>query len=117
MAKMLVGYIAGKFRGKNAWEVAKNIQAAEKASFDVANLAFSYICPHLNGQHFDGTLNDRYWLDATLELMRRCDFVYIYNPDDLLVSEGTIGEQREATRLGIPIFYNLEDLECWANQL
>ncbi len=108
---MKVVYIAGPFRGKNAWEVEQNIRRVEKLGFQVAQLGASPLMPHTNTRFFDGTLDDRYWLEATLELMRRCDAVLF--TADWMRSTGAQEEEKEARRLGIARFFKLEDLAQW----
>ncbi len=100
---MMVIYIAGKFRGKNAWEIEKNIRLAEEAAHAVAMLGGAPLCPHTNSRFFHGTKIDGFWLQATLTLLRKCDAVYaIKNWQD---SVGARGEVAEADRLSIPVFF------------
>ena len=106
-------YIAGPFRAENAWEVERNIRRAEEMAFRVASeTGAAFVCPHTNSRFFDGTIHGRYWLDATLEIMRRCDAVMVLPGHES--SEGTLGEIAEATRLGIPVFYEFDELAEWA---
>ena len=100
---MRIIYVAGPFRGKNAWEVEKNIRKAEEWSFELAKKGWMFICPHTNARFFDGTQTDEFWLEGTLELMRRCDAVFVCH--GYKDSSGTLGEIKEAEKLGIPIFY------------
>lgn len=99
---MKIIYVAGKFRGKNAWEVFKNVRAAEEVAFQVASLGAMPLTPHLNTANFDGTLDDKFWLDGTMELLRRCDAVMMVPGWE--TSTGATAERREAERLGLPIF-------------
>jgi hypothetical protein len=108
---MKVAYIAGRFRGPNAWAVERNIRKAEELAFAVAELGVMPLCPHTNTRFFDGTLTAGFWLDGTLELMRRCDAVIF--TDDWRLSTGARSEYDEAIRLGIPTFFNTEQLERW----
>lgn len=99
-----VVYIAGPHRADNACLREQNIRRAEEASFRVAQSGDIPLCPHSATRFFDGTLNDAYWLAATLKLLRRCDAI-------LMVagwqnSEGSLGELAEAERLGIPVRYD-----------
>jgi nucleoside 2-deoxyribosyltransferase len=97
-------YVAGKFRGKNHWEVRTNVLRAEEAALQLAiNGAFPVV-PHKNTENFDGLLTDKFWLDGTMELMRRCDGVWIFNQHHLDTSTGTRAEMAEARRLDIPVF-------------
>lgn len=70
---MKVVYIAGKFRGPTAWDVAENVREAERWALKVAHCGGMPLCPHANTAHFDGQLDDSFWLNGTLELLKRCD--------------------------------------------
>lgn len=108
---MRVVYVAGKFRASNAWEVECNIRIAEQAGLEVAALGASPLIPHTNTRFFNGTLTEQFWLDATLALLRKCDAVLaLWN---WRYSEGARGEILEATRLGVPVFYSLQELDDW----
>jgi hypothetical protein len=109
-----VVYIAGKFRGPNAWEVEKNIRKAEELAFAVAEAGAMPLCPHTNTRYFDGTLHAEFWLDGTLELLRRCDAVVF--TADWRESAGARGEWDEARRLGLPRLYSIEEVRQWVHE-
>ena len=95
-------YIAGPFRAKSGWEVEHNIREAEELALIVAETGAVPVCPHTMYRFFNGVLPDQFWLDATLDLLRKCDAI-------LLVprwreSQGAKGERDEAMSLGIPVF-------------
>ena len=99
---MMTVYIAGPFRGPNRWTVKRNVQVAREWALRVAEAGHVPVCPHAMYEDFDGLLTDRFWLDATMELMRRCDaVVMIPGWED---SAGARGELKEALSLGMP---------CW----
>lgn len=54
-----------------------------------------------------------YWLDVTMERMRRCDAVYRYS---MRFSPGSDAEIAEAERLGIPCFFDMEKLAQWVKE-
>lgn len=108
---MKVVYIAGPFRGPTEWDVAKNIHEAAKFAYAVAELNAMPLCPHLNTAPFNGTFTARFWLEGTLELMRKCDAVLLMPTWNR--SEGARAEKEEATRIGIPVFYEVERLREW----
>jgi len=99
---MTVVYIAGPYRGKDAWEVEQNIRLVEETAFLLATNGFVPLSVHTMYRYFNGTLTDTFWLDATMELMRRCDAVVMVG--DFMGSDGSVGEMAEAGRLGIPVF-------------
>lgn len=108
---MIVVYIAGKYRGANAWEVAQHIREAESLAFAVAKLGAMPLCPHTNTAHFDGTLTAEFWLEGTLELMVRCDAVVLVH--NWLESSGARAEAERALVLGMPVFFGPKALERW----
>lgn len=115
---MKVVYIAGPFRAKTPFGVKLNVDAAEKEMHDLVVFAhmhgfkISVLCPHAMTRNLDGTADDPYWLDATLELMRRCDAVLMLPSWE--VSAGARGERAEALRLGMPVFYARHELLDWS---
>lgn len=104
---MKVIYIAGKYRGPNAWAIEQNIRAAEEVAAKVWAMGHAALCPHANSRHMEGVASDEVFLAGTLELMRRCDAVVLVpNWRD---SEGARSEVVEAMRLGLPIIYTWGD--------
>lgn len=102
---MKVIYIAGKYRGPNAWAIEQNIRAAEDVAARVWEMGHVALCPHANSRHMEGVASDEVFLAGTLELMRRCDAVVLVpNWRD---SEGVRAEVAEAHRRGIPVFEGL----------
>jgi nucleoside 2-deoxyribosyltransferase len=98
-------YVAGPYRGKTAWEVAQNIRKAEEWGFLVVQAGHMPVIPHANCAHFDGEGEAQFWLDGTLEMMRRCDAVLVFATEAHgRVSSGTLGEIAEAERLGLPMY-------------
>ncbi len=77
----------------------------------VAGLGAYPIIPHSNTSHFDGLATDTFWLEGTLQLLRRCDAVLM--AEDWERSSGSRAERIEALRLSIPVFYTLESLHSW----
>ncbi len=71
--RMPVVYVAGPFRAPTAWKRERNIREAEMLAFHVAECGAMPLCPHTNTRNFDGELTDEFWLNGTLELLRRCD--------------------------------------------
>lgn len=105
-------YIAGPYRAKTAWEIERNVRAAEEWILPLAELGVLPVVPHAAFRWFHGTMPDEFWLRATLELMRRCDAVFLI--PGWHRSLGTHGEREEAAARRIPVFERLEDLAKWA---
>lgn len=102
-------YVAGPYRGENAWKVEKNIREAENFGYLLAELGAVPVIPHTMYRFWDGTLTAKTWLEITLSLLKRCDAVVML--DGWSNSEGSLGEYEEAKRLRIPIFYPDETLK------
>ena len=111
---MKVIYIAGSYRATNAWLVEQNVRRAEEAAhYIISHAAKPVVClvPHSLGRFFNGTMTAEYWLDATLELMRRCDAVYVLPGSES--SAGTRGEVAEANRLRLPVLISRRAVLTW----
>lgn len=105
----LLVYVAGPYRAPTTWEIQKNIHNARVWGVVVAKAGAYPMIPHSNTAHFDGAVEgDDFWLQGTLEMMRRCDGVFL--TDGWTRSSGSRAEAEEARKLGIPCF----DGEGWA---
>ena len=100
---MKVVYIAGPYRAATAWQIEQNIRRAEAVALNVARLGAMPLCPHALTRHYHGELTDRFWLDGTAELLRRCDAVMFV--DGWEDSEGSRAELDIAIQMKIPTFY------------
>lgn len=111
---MRLVYVAGPFRAETAWGIKCNIHRAEVVGAEVADAGFMPVIPHANTAHFHGLGTDEFWLDGTLEIMRRCDAVVLVPGWE--GSSGTRAEIEEANRLGIPVVHYVSDLTLrWAS--
>ena len=110
MRKKVV-YVAGPFRGANAWEIEQNIRRAETLALEVWRLGAACICPHANTRFFQGAAPDDVWLEGDLELVRRSDALLLAPRWER--SRGATGEVAVAQTHGIPIFYTLDTLAAW----
>lgn len=75
--KQPVGYVAGPFRGANAWEVRENIRRAERVAMECWKTGFAAICPHTNAANGEGFVPDEVWLHGDITIMYRCDAVVV----------------------------------------
>jgi nucleoside 2-deoxyribosyltransferase len=108
-------YIAGPFRSANDNGVEANIRRAEALGLEVAKLGASPVIPHANTRSLHHHVPESFMLEATLELMRRCDaLVLVEGWQD---SQGTRDEMCEAHFLGLPVFYTLFGLKNWLEGL
>jgi hypothetical protein len=106
-----VVYIAGPFRGPNAWEIEQNIRRAEALSLEVWRMGAAALCPHTNTRFFQGAADDSVWLDGDLELLARCDAMLM--TPDWERSTGAKAEREWASVHDMPIFMDINDLREW----
>jgi hypothetical protein len=97
-----VAYIFGPYRAATEYGVLQNVRASENLAAQLWSMRCPAISPHMNTGFFGGLASDQTWLDGTLELLRRCD--YLVGLPGWSKSTGSIGEVREALRLGKPVF-------------
>lgn len=112
---MKLVYIAGKFRGANAWDVEQNTFRARQVGAALAETGrFMPVIPHV--PCFDGLGSPEFWLIGTTQLMLRCDAMFMI-PGSLKDSEGTQREYQAACREGMPVFQRVEDLLRWSGKV
>lgn len=104
-------YVAGPYSADTVEGRSKNIKAAWKAGCQVAALGVYPVVPHMNTAHMDKLQSWEWWIDATLELMLRCNAVLMMEGWEK--SRGARGEEAMAKKVGIPVFYNIVDLAGW----
>lgn len=94
-------YVAGPYRG----DVDRNIAQARSMAVELYKAGHNVITPHMNTAKMDEDtgLPDQFWLDATLELLARCDGI-VMSPD-WEKSEGAKSEHSYAQEHDIPIWY------------
>lgn len=108
-------YIAGPYRAECAVKTSRNINRAEQLGKRVALELPQWfpVIPHKNTELWDysrdvADIKPEYYLEGTLEVMRRCDAVLVL--PDFMRSSGTLAEIKEAERLGIPVYYSVESV-------
>jgi len=126
-------YIIGPFRAETEYERRGNIARAEEAALAVARAGAFYRCPHLHSAHFDGQVDDTYWLGLGLDLLSECDAAYLV-PDRAgfttsgyrsylqagspAASKGSLAEVEFCKRRGLELLNDLVEVEafvrCWA---
>jgi len=108
---MKLVYIAGPYTGQHFYQEYMNVYRAWLMGTEVARLGAMPVIPQQNTAFMDGVQPYRFWLEGTMEIMRRCDAVLVLSDYD--ESKGTLGEIDEARRLDMPLFFDLEDLTIW----
>jgi len=109
---MKLVYIAGPYRATTRWEEEQNCRRAEEAGHEVVELGAYPVIPHANTRPYFGDAQPSdFWLEGTLELMRRCDAVVLLPGWEN--SQGACAESDEAISVGIPIFPSMSELKSW----
>ena len=103
---MKVIFISGKYRAKTEWELEQNIQKAEQRAATLWQLGWAVICPHKNSAHFGGLCDDDIWLMGDIEILKRCDAIYML--PNWRESEGAVAEHKIAEDSHLQIIYELE---------
>ena len=91
-------YIAGPYRGRTTAEITGNIRRAEQYTEKLLRMGFFVYCPHKNTSHLDGCVPETFFLDMGLEMLRRCDAIFVM--PDSEYSLGTAAEIQLARELG-----------------
>lgn len=100
---MKVIYIAGAFRGANAWEIHQNVLRAEEITAKLIGQGYAVICSHKMTENMQGLYDDQIYLDACMELIKRCDAIYMLKGwED---SEGSKEELSLALKEGKEVYY------------
>jgi hypothetical protein len=114
---MKIIYIAGPYRNKSEYQVYENIRVAGLYALQVWMLGGAAICPHKNTAFFGGAYNlpDEVWLTGDLEILSRCDAVYVTHNWER--SNGACTEVEFAKAHDIPVIYSLKDLQAFLSEL
>jgi len=96
---MEVIFISGKYRGN----IEENIIHAEHVAKRLWQEGYIVVCPHLNTARFDGICPDETWLMGYLEILKRCDSIYMLKGWEKSI--GAIEELRLAKNTGKRIYW------------
>jgi len=100
-------FISGAYRADTVKGRSQNIKRARAAAIRMWQAGYAVICPHLNTAHFDGLCDDSVWLEGDLEMLRRCDVIYMMK--GWQDSEGARAELNHAMLWGTEILYEVFD--------
>jgi cell division GTPase FtsZ len=94
-----VVFVSGKYRG----DIEINIAHAMRVAKELWQQGYIVICPHLNTAHFDGICTDNTWLQGYLEILARCDSIFMLR--NWQESEGAKAELALAQKLEKRIYW------------
>ena len=103
---MRVIYVSGSYRNETIGGLFQNIIHARDSAIKLWQGNWVVICPHLNTFLMDGLCGDRVWLEGDLELLSRCDAIYMLN--NYQDSQGALEELELAKKLGLEILFERE---------
>lgn len=105
-------YVAGKYNDSTPYRIEQNVRAAEDVALQIAETRqFSAICPHTQSRNFAGTVDEEYWIKATMAQMEVCaGVVLVGGMYEWQSSPGTMGELKRAFDMGIPVYSSAFDL-------
>lgn len=103
-------YVAGPY---SKGDVEQNVKRAIEIGNGIAYLGMVPFIPHLT-HYWDMRWPHSYqfWLNYDNEWLTVCDALYRFSGE----SSGADAEEGLARSLGIPIFYNMTDLEDWSKR-
>lgn len=107
---MKVIFLAGAYLGQDFNETEENIRLAEKYAIKLWEMGYGVFCPHLNTAHFElkAKVKEDAYKEFDMKILRACDVVFAL--PNWQESEGARTEINEAKRLGLPIYYSLEEI-------
>lgn len=113
-AVRLEGEQEGDFLRRQRAEVDQNIARAVEVGLEVAKLGLYPVIPHANTAHpgFEKLQPYRFWIDGTLEMIRRACDVLILVPG-WETSSGTMAERSFMLFHKKPVFESIKELRAW----
>jgi len=96
-------FVSGPYRADTTEGVINNIAKARKAAIKLWREGWAVFCPHSNTALFDGLADDSVWLKGDLEILKRCDAIYMLKAWSN--STGSKVELKLAEELGLEVIY------------
>jgi len=101
-------YIAGPCSATGFNSVEEHIAQARAAMVEVYRRGHTPFCPHTMAAGLEGDLEREVFLRTDLEWLRLCEAVLML--PGWHRSPGSVAELQEAERLGLGVYYRVEDL-------
>ncbi len=103
-------YVAGPYRPHTLrleqFALEENIMKASKAAYLLWEKGWAVICPHMNTAYYEG-LPDQVWLDGDIEILSRCDAIYML--DTWKNSQGARNELKHAIACCMETYFQEQD--------
>lgn len=96
-------FIAGPYKAATRKGIKANIAHARAAAIRLWKEGYAVICPHMNTALFDGICPEETWLQGDLEILKRCDAIYLL--DNWESSIGARNELQKAMEWNLEIIY------------
>jgi nucleoside 2-deoxyribosyltransferase len=104
-------YIAGPITSPTNCGREKNVRSAEEEALSVLRAGAAVFCPHTQARFYDGELSWEEWIARDLEVLKRCDALYLIS--GWQNSRGAVAEHAFAVANNIPFFENYWKLREW----
>ena len=106
---MKVIYVAGKYSADSEWGMWQNIQHASEVARRLWLEGWAVICPHRNTMFFGSNSDSDWdlWLNGDLEMVSRCDAIYML--DNWKESKGARVELEQAEKFRLEVYYEETD--------
>lgn len=98
---MKVIFVSGRYRADTENGVYENIRHARTEALKLWHKGWAVFCPHTNTAFMGGN-DDLMFLEGDLEILRRCDAIYMLKGSDYSI--GAIEEYKLAKELGLEIY-------------
>jgi hypothetical protein len=85
--------------------------AASECARKLAHLKYGFFCPHLHSAHFEviaPEVKPPFWYELDNHFLEACDALLMLPDWDQ--SKGAIAERELAINLGLPVFYDIQEL-------
>ena len=103
-------YVAGAYRSEYPERIDLNIDVAKHMGVLLGERGHMPVIPHMNTQNFERLcdLPMEFWLEGTLELMKRCDGIIMIQGWG--ESPGATAELATAQDMGMDVYHDIEDV-------
>lgn len=100
-------YVAGPYTAEFDIDRLRNVEEASRITAQLWSMGVYALCPHKITAFFGGLCSESVFIEGGLEFLRRSDAVVLVEGWEN--SGGTLGEIREAIKLGLPVYENPDD--------